>query len=262
MNDIARALARAVVSQLHPRMLWLAIWPFLVAILFWGIAGWLAAGTSLAWINRTAGATAVGSWVDTTFAWVGLSGGASVLAMVAYVGLLFGLTVLTALLIIATVAMPAVVAHVSSRDYPALARKRGGTYLGSVGNAIGVGLVFLVGFVVTIPLWLIAPLAVLLPLFWWGWATARMFRYDALVEHASAEERKTLFARHGKAFLGIGIAVSLLNFVPPLFFLVPILGGLAFTHYALRALATLRAERGEIGGAPAPIIRDGIIHPA
>ena len=60
-----------------------------------------------------------------------------------------------------------------------------------------------------------------------------------------ATERRTLFARHGHAFLAIGVTVSLLNFVPPLFFLVPILGGLAFTHYALHALAKLRTERGE-----------------
>ena len=143
--------------------------------------------------------------------------------------------------------MPTVVAHVAGRDYPELAKKNGGTYLGSLGNALWVSVVFLVGFILTIPLWLFAPLALLVPLLWWGWATARMFRYDALVIHASSEERATLFSRHGKAFFAIGTIVSLLNFVPPLFFLVPILGGLAFTHYGLRALERLRAERGEGG---------------
>jgi hypothetical protein len=72
-----------------------------------------------------------------------------------------------------------------------------------------------------------------------------MFRYDALVVHASSEERNVLYARHGKSFFAIGAIVSLLNFVPPLFFLVPILGGLAFTHYGLHALGQLRAERNE-----------------
>ncbi len=152
---------------------------------------------------------------------------------------------LTALIIIATVAMPTVVAHVGSRDYPTLALKRGGSYVVGLGNALWVSVVFIVGFVLTLPLWLIAPLAFLVPLLWWGWATARMFRYDALVAHASAEERATLFARHGKAFFALGTIVSLLNFVPPLFFFVPILGGLAFTHYGLHALQRLRAERGE-----------------
>ena len=245
MNDIARALGRALVSQFHPRMLWLAIWPFLVALVFWGVLGFFFRGAAIDWLTRVASESALGSWVEAGFASFGVSGGLVVLASFVYIALVFALMVLTALLIIATVAMPTVVEHVASRDYPTLARKNGGTYLGSLGNALWISVVFLTGFILTIPLWLFAPLALLLPLLWWGWATARMFRYDALVIHASGEERATLFSRHGKAFFAIGTIVSLLNFVPPLFFLVPILGGLAFTHYGLRALERLRAERGE-----------------
>jgi Etoposide-induced protein 2.4 (EI24) len=245
MNDIARALGRALVSQFHPRMLWLAVWPFLAAFVFWGVLGYLCSTPAIDWIARTAGATVIGSWLDAGFSWIGVGGGIAFVSGLFYLGALFGLMVLTALLIIATIAMPTVVDHVSARDYPTLERKHGGTYIASVGNALWVGVLFLFGFILTIPLWLIAPLAILVPLCWWGWATARMFRYDALVEHASADERRELIARHGKAFLVIGIVVNLLNFVPPLFFLVPILGGLAFTHYGLRALERLRAERNE-----------------
>ena len=248
MNDIARAMFRALVSQFHPRMLWLAIWPFLVALLFWGVLGFLFREPAVDGLARIASQSALGSWIEAGFGWVGVAGGLYVLAALLYIALVFALMVLTALLIIATVAMPAVVEHVASRDYPTLARKNGGTWAGSVANALWISVVFLIGFVLTIPLWLFAPLALLVPLLWWGWATARMFRYDALVVHASSEERKTLFARHGKAFFAIGTLVSLLNFVPPLFFLVPILGGLAFTHYGLHALERLRAERGEGAG--------------
>ena len=249
MNDIARALGRAVVSQLHPRMLWLAVWPFLIAFVVWGVLGVAFRHPALGWLVGFTSTTIVGNWIDAFFVWLGFDGGLGLVMGLIYVGIVFAAMVLTALVIIATVAMPTVVAHVAGRDYPTLAMKRGGTYLGSLGNALWVGIVFAIGFAVTLPLWLIAPLAFLLPLLWWGWATARMFRYDALVAHASSEERATLFARHGKAFLAIGLLVSLLNFVPPFFFLVPILGGLAFTHYALHALQRLRAERGEIGMA-------------
>ena len=247
MNDIARALGRAIVSQFHWRMLWLAIWPFLVSLVLWGVLGFAFRATVVDWLARAIGGSILGGWIDSGFAWFGFDGGLWFVAAVIYVGCLFALTVLSALLIIATVAMPTVVDHVSERDYLLLTRKHGGTYVGSVGNALWVSAVFIVGFVLTIPLWLIAPLALVVPLLWWGWATARMFRYDALVAHASGEERTTLFSRHGKAFFVIGVVVSLLNFVPPLFFLVPILGGLAFTHYGLHALQRLRAERGEGG---------------
>jgi hypothetical protein len=243
MNDIARALGRALVSQFHPRMLWLAVWPFLVSLVSWGVIGFVFSRPAIAWIEGLAAGSFIGGLVDAGFSWFGIDSGLGLLAAVIYVGFLFAMMVLSALLIIAVVAMPTVVEHVASRDYPTLERRNGGSYLGSVGNAVWVSVVFLIGFVLTIPLWLIAPLAVLVPLLWWGWATARMFRYDALVAHASRDERELLFARHGKAFFAIGTIVSLLNFVPPLFFLVPILGGLAFTHYGLRALERLRAER-------------------
>jgi hypothetical protein len=243
MNDIARALGRALISQFHPRMLWLAVWPFLVSLVSWGVIGFVFSRPAIAWIEGLAAGSFIGGLVDAGFSWFGIDSGLGLLAAVIYVGFLFAMMVLSALLIIAVVAMPTVVEHVASRDYPTLERRNGGSYLGSVGNAVWVSVVFLIGFVLTIPLWLIAPLAVLVPLLWWGWATARMFRYDALVAHASRDERELLFARHGKAFFAIGTIVSLLNFVPPLFFLVPILGGLAFTHYGLRALERLRAER-------------------
>ena len=245
MNDIFLALGRALVSQFHPRMLWLAVWPFLVALVLWGVLGFVFRGAAIDWLAGVAADSVIGASIDTGFRWFGVDGGVVFVAAVIYAGLVFALMILTALLIIATVAMPTVVAHVGQRDYPTLEQKRGGSYVASVGNALWVSVVFIVGFVLTIPLWLIAPLALLVPLLWWGWATARMFRYDALVMHASAEERTTLIARHGKAFFAIGTIVSLLNFVPPLFFLVPILGGLAFTHFGLNALDRLRAERGE-----------------
>lgn len=243
MNDIFRALGRAIVSQFHPRMLWLAVWPVLVSLVLWLILGIAFRGPVVDWLVRVSEGSMLGGWIESAFAWAGFSGGLAFLMWLAYFGLVFAMMVLTALVIIATVAMPKVVAHVASRDYPTLARRNGGTYAGSVVNAVWVTLVFVVGFVLTLPLWLIAPLAFIVPLLWWGWATARMFRYDALVTHASADERATLFARHGKAFFLIGTIVSLLNFVPPLFFVVPVLGGLAFTHYALHALEVLRAER-------------------
>ena len=245
MNDIFRALGRALVSQFHPRMLWLAIWPFLLAFLFWGVVAWVFRHDALGALNALVADIPWLNWIDAGFGFIGLGGVMHFLVPFIYLALIFAAMVLTALLIIATVAMPTVVAHVAQRVYPNLVRKHGGTLVGSGLNALWVSIAFIVGFVLTIPLWLFAPLALLLPLLWWGWATSRMLRYDALVDHASAEERNTLFERYGKSFFVIGTSVSLLNFVPPLFFLVPILGGLAFTHFGLDALERLRRERGE-----------------
>ena len=41
MSEITKALLRAFASLLHPRMLWLMIWPMLVSLLVWGGAALL-----------------------------------------------------------------------------------------------------------------------------------------------------------------------------------------------------------------------------
>ena len=38
MNPLLRSLLFAFASLLHPRMLWLMIWPMLIAVLIWGVA--------------------------------------------------------------------------------------------------------------------------------------------------------------------------------------------------------------------------------
>jgi uncharacterized protein involved in cysteine biosynthesis len=68
----------------------------------------------------------------------------------------------------------------------------------------------------------------------------RLFRYDALSEHASAEEyRAILVASWGRMYL-LGIMLALLYYVPLLNLLVPVLSGLAFTHFGLAQLQDLR----------------------
>ena len=43
---------------------------------------------------------------------------------------------------------------------------------------------------------LIPPLALIVPWLWWGWLTARLMRFDSLVEHATAEERERLIREY------------------------------------------------------------------
>lgn len=243
MSDIFRALMKALVSQFSPRMLWLAIWPFFLALVFWGGVGWAFRAEILDALSAFLDNIAVIDWIESGLAWIGLAGFKAFLAPFIFVALLIPVMVASALLIVAIIAMPVVVGHVSARDYADVERRKSGGMVVGVLNALWVTLVFGVGWLVTIPFWLIAPLAFLLPLFWWAWLNARIMRYDALAEHATAEERDVLIRRHGRAFFVLGVAVSLLNFVPPLFFFAPIYSALAFTHYGLHALRKLRMER-------------------
>src|SRR5690606_22187838 len=100
--------------------------------------------------------------------------------------------------------------------------------------------VFVIGYLLTVPLWLIPPLALVVPWLWWGWLTARLMRFDSLVEHASSSEREALIRSDKRSYLALGLAVALLNYIPPLFLVAPVLSALVFAHYSLSRLRDQR----------------------
>ena len=113
----------------------------------------------------------------------------------------------------------------------------------SLWNAIWVSLLFALGWLLTLPLWLIPPLGLLVSIFWWTFAFSRMMRLDAIVEHASARERRVLITRHNLAFWTIGLICALINLIPPAWVFLPVFSGLVYTHFGLEALRRLRNEK-------------------
>ena len=238
MEAVARALARAMGSLVHPVILLILLIPMVVAV-----AAWMA----VAWAYWDAWTSAIQALVvdHKAYSWTArwdLTEAAGVLAVIVIVILLTPAIIITALLIAAVFAMPVLVSHVARRNYPQLERRRGGTVLGSAWNAfVAIGL-FLVLWVVTIPLWLLGPIAVLLPLLLSAYLNQRLFRYDALSEHASREEMQRIFAQaRGKLFL-LGLITGVLYFIPPFSLIGPVFAALAFVHLCLDELARLRAR--------------------
>lgn len=177
------------------------------------------------------------------------------------------LLVVLSLLVVAVLMTPALVALVADRRFPALERKRGGSFIASVAWSLSSTLLALVALVVSIPLWLVPPLVLILPPLIWGWLTYRVMVFDALADHASKEERRELFLRHRSSLLGIGILTGYLGAAPSIvwasgvvfaaafFVLVPLaiwiytlvfaFSSLWFSHYCLAALERLRSEKEE-----------------
>jgi hypothetical protein len=180
----------------------------------------------------------------TAYSWTArwdLTEAAGVLAVVVIVILLTPAIIITSLLIAAVFAMPVLVSHVARHNYPQLERRRGGTVLGSAWNAFVASGLFLLLWVVTIPLWLLGPIAAVLPLLLSAYLNQRLFRYDALSEHAGGEEMQRIFAEaRGKLFL-LGLITGVLYFIPPVNLIGPVFAALAFVHLCLEELARLRA---------------------
>lgn len=237
MSDVASALARALRDLFSLRVLWVVVWPLLVAsllwlalaIVFWApIAGWTAAGLERIGIE---------AWL-TGIEPVWLANGLQVLL---HVLVFVPLVYVTALVITALFAMPALIRVVAERDYPELARAHGGSMVGSVWNAVVAMLAFVGIWIVTLPLWLIG-VGVIVPFVAAAWLNQRLFRYDAVAEHASADEMARLFEYERGGWWALGALTGLLQFVPLLNLLGAVFAALAFIHFGLARLARLRAS--------------------
>ena len=233
------ALLRAFVSLAHPRMLWMMIWPVLAALALWVLLAALFWGEAVQWVDIELGSNSVIQWM-LTFAPLAFM--AAHLAWIILAIAFIPLVLVTAVVLVGVFAMPAMVEHVSSTAYPTLSRRHGGTTMGSLWNTAIAVAVFTVLAVVTLPLWAIPLLWPVLPVLMFAYLNQRVFRYDALAEHASVGEMAELFRRYRRKLFGLGVVVAIMGHVPLVGFLVPVYGGLAFAHYGLERLQALRDE--------------------
>lgn len=249
---------------LHLRVIALSMLPLVIMValslglgyFFWddalaavraGLESWELLGTMARWLEG-----------------LGLGGLRVVLAPTILLFLSIPVIVIVALLFVAILMTPAMVALVAERRFPLLQRKQGGSQVASLFWSLGSTVLAAVALVISIPLWLIPPLILILPPLIWGWLTYRVMSYDALVDHASAEERREIFRRHRASLLGIGVLSGYLGAAPSLLWasgamfvamapiLVPVaiwiytlvfaFSSLWFAHYCLAALEQLRKQ--------------------
>ncbi len=237
MNDITHALARASSGLLHPKMFLLMIWPLALSLALWVIAGLLFGAQLFNGIQATLNHSGVYQWVISIWPLSFLATGLLWLLMIL---LAIPLVLVTATLIIGVLAMPIVVNHVAAKDYPTLERKQGGTLMGSVWNALAALMWFVVLAIVTVPLWFIPLFWPVIPVLLLGYMNQRVFRYDALAEHASAVEMERIIGASGKRLAGLGVLLGAIGYVPLIGFFSPVYGALAFTHFLLERLAVMR----------------------
>lgn len=268
MQLVMTSFGRALLSQLHFRMLLLTIWPFLLSLLLWGVVLWLGLQPMIDWLQAWFADNNLFQSAASVLGWFGLGALKTVLVPLIAMWLLLPLMVVTALVFVGAIAMPAIVKHVSDRHYPQVARLRGGSLAGSLSMSLGSFLVFAVLWLVTLPLNAVPLLAFVLQPALWGWLTYRVMAYDALAEHASADERRALMRTHRWPLLAIGIAAGAMGAAPTLlwlggalsvilfpllagvsiwlYVLVFVFSGLWFQHYVLAALQ--RQRMGQAAG--------------
>ena len=229
MAPILAALARALPILFTPRIVGLAFLPLAIAAIVWtgvAVATW---HPLTAWLVSIFGASPDSLWYGIA---------ANVVAAIAFAVL----AVATAFTAIAILAMPVIVRTVATRDFPTLAARRGGTVTGSVGNAIAALAIFVPLWLASLVLLFVPPVYAVASLVLNAWLTQRMFRYDALAEHAAHAEIAIVIERSRTRLMGLGLALSPLSLIPLVnIFVLPLYAGIAFTELCLAELASLRA---------------------
>ena len=147
---------------------------------------------------------------------------------------------LVAMLLTAVLILPLMLTHLSVNDYPDLGKFGKDSVVASTWNSAWAAVLFVVGWAMTLPLWLIPGLGLFLPLFWMAWLNRRTFAYDALAEHATPEEWRELRRQKAMPLLALGFAMAVLTHVPFAGLLAPSLAALVYIHFCLESLRRLR----------------------
>jgi hypothetical protein len=262
MRAVLIAFGRALLSQLHIRMLLLTLVPFGLSLLVWGVALWFGLQPMMDGVGRYFADNDGFRTAADMLGWLGLGALKAVVVPFVAMWVLLPLMILTALFFVALAAMPAVSRHVSRRHYPDLVQLRGGSLSGSLWTSVSSLLIFILVWLVTLPLLMVPPIAVLIQPALWGWLTYRVMAYDALADHASAQERKAILRAHRLPLFVIGTISAAMGAAPTLLwlggalmiFLVPVIAavsiwlyvlvfiftGLWFQYYCMEALASYR----------------------
>ena len=294
MNGLFDAFWRAAAYCLHPRVILLSLAPVLLAGGTVLLLGWLYWEPAIDFVQHMLSfwtlSDAVLGWLDRQ-GWGGLR---AIIAPLVIVLIAVPMVVLLSLLLVALLMTPSIVGLVAQRRFPGLEKRRGASGWQTTLWSLGVTVVAVLCLLASIPLWLVPPMALVLPPLIWGWAGGKIFAFEVLADHADVRERRALLKAHRGPLLAMGVVSGLMGAVPsivwavgaftlvlaPLLLIVSVwlytlvfaFAAAWFAHYARAALQALRlaeqaaakdaadsARRADAAGTAAAIARGDII---
>jgi len=225
-----RITLAAARDLLRPALLFEALWPPLAAFLAWSAVAWFAWLPAAEWLKAQ---LPDGPWLVTLGPWLAHAAVFMIFAPLVY---------FSALLLTGMFALPRMMSHIAARDFPDVSRRGDprAAFWGSLGNTLVAGGIFLLGWLVTLPLLLIPGMLLILPLIWSAWLNQRVFRFDALAEHALEDERAEIVRRERTSLYLAGLIGALAAHVPILNLFALAFTSLLFVRLCLSALRRLR----------------------
>ena len=270
------AFWRALATVTQPRIWVWSLLPLAVVLVAVGALAWLLWEPSLDAVRALVGRVEISDGVLRWLHDAGWPQWRAMLAPIVVVVLALPLVLLASLLAVALLAGPAIARHVAGRRYPGLVVNQGCTLVRRLLWTLGSTAAALLALGLSLPLWLVPPLALVLPPLIWGWLAARVLSYHALAHHAAPDERRRVRrGRRGTLWL-MGLATGYLALLPALlwslgsvafvlapFFLLAaaalfvavfVFAAAWFAHLSLAELAALRAVSPDQALPVAPVI--------
>ena len=255
---------RAALYCLYPRVIGLSLLPLVLIVAISWALGYFYWDSAVAlvrgWLDSADLLTSLWAWLDG----VGVSSLKTVVAPLLVILAVTPLVVVATLLAVTFFMTPSLAALVVERRFAGLQRQSGSGLVESVVWTVVSVLLALGALLLTLPLWLVPPLALLLPALIWGWLSYRVMTFDVLAGIASPAERRALMAQHRLRLLVMGVMTGLMGTAPSLIWasgalfvaafviLVPLaiwiytlvfaFSSLWFAHYTLAALHALRQQ--------------------
>lgn len=182
----------------------------------------------------------------TWLASIGWTGVADIFAWVAAWLMLFAISYGLAALVSGLLIVGQLTAWLGKTAYPQLRRHGSDRTFQSAWISAYATLVYLAGWLFTLPLWLVPGLAFVLPVGWLAWFNARTLSFDALTNYANDVELAAIRKRFRGSFFVLGAVGALMAHIPIIGFFAASFTALMF---AVAALEALSLQRGQADGA-------------
>lgn len=267
---------RALAYCLMPQVIWLSLLPLLLAAVVLGGLAWWGWSDGVAWVSGLLDGWAVSQHVLAALDGWGLSQLRMAVAPLVLVLVVIPLVVVMCLLLVAAFMTPALVKLVVRRRFPGMLSRHQASVWHSLWWSFRATVLALLMLAVSLPLWLLPPLAVVLPPLIWGWLTYRVLVFDTLADFATPAERETLMQAHRTPLLTMGVLVGYLGAAPAalwalgvlalalapfilllsvwIYTLVFAFAALWFAHYLLPALHAMRAAPTSLEPVTPPLV--------
>ncbi|MBC7464467.1 MAG: EI24 domain-containing protein [Bdellovibrio sp.] len=219
----------------------LAISAVVVALLFLLMAGSLTSIYQAGLQTLTSGSAH--SWFGSYFDW--LAPAFPFIFILLLIAIAFPLIVVCNLFLTSILASSYLVKLIAKRDFPGLQPKGKARFVEGLLNSVVSVLIYLLAWIVTLPLWLIPGFQVALPVLLTAWLNRRICAFDALTDFASDAEFKQVYAEtKNKSYL-VGLITAGFNYVPLAFFISPVFTMVAFIYFHLAILQAKRSAASE-----------------